>query len=66
MKITYDPKVDALYIRFSDSAVATEHIPENLAVDFDTSGRLAGIEVLSVAESLGSDVLNKFTFETIG
>ena len=28
MKITYDPKVDALYIRFRETTVTTKHLAE--------------------------------------
>jgi hypothetical protein len=28
MKITYDPEVDALYIRFQDTTVTTQHLAE--------------------------------------
>ena len=66
MKITYDPEVDALYIRFSEATVTTKHLSEGLAADFDALGRLAGIEVLNVAETLGPNALHQATFETIG
>lgn len=53
MKITYDPEVDALYIRFREGTVTTKHIGEGLAVDYDSDGHLAGLEVLDAAERLG-------------
>ncbi|MDZ4277960.1 MAG: DUF2283 domain-containing protein [Dehalococcoidia bacterium] len=53
MKITYDPEVDALYIRFRDATVTTEHIGEGLAADYDAQGLLAGIEILDAAKRLG-------------
>ena len=28
MKITYDPEVDALYIRFKETTVTAEHLAE--------------------------------------
>ena len=46
MKITYDPEVDALYIRFQETTVTTMHLAEGIAADYDADGRLAGIEVL--------------------
>ncbi|HEX6384329.1 MAG TPA: DUF2283 domain-containing protein [Anaerolineae bacterium] len=46
MKITYDPEVDALCIRFLDTTVTTEHLAEGIAADYDANGRLAGIEIL--------------------
>ena len=65
MKITYDPGVDALYIRFSEATVTTKHLSEGLAADFDALGRLAGIEVLSAEYNLGPNALKQVTFETI-
>ena len=38
MKITYDPEVDALYIRFPEATVTTKRFSEGLAPDFDALG----------------------------
>ncbi|MBI3068310.1 MAG: DUF2283 domain-containing protein, partial [Betaproteobacteria bacterium] len=46
MKITYDHEVDALYIRFKDTTVTTKHLADGIAADYDTEGKLAGIEIL--------------------
>ena len=48
MRITYDSEVDALYIRFIDTTVTTQHITECTAVDYDKNGKIAGIEVLDL------------------
>lgn len=53
MKITYDREVDALYIRFKETTVTTKHLAEGIAADYDSDGRLAGIEVLDAAKRLG-------------
>lgn len=53
MKITYDPEVDALYIRFKETTVTTKHLAEGIAADYDSDGRLAGIEVLDALKRLG-------------
>ena len=31
MRITYDPQVDALYIRFEEGTVTTKHLAEGIA-----------------------------------
>ena len=49
MRITYDRGVDALYIRFRETTVTTEHLTEGIAVDYDADGRLAGIEILDAS-----------------
>jgi uncharacterized protein YuzE len=53
MRITYDREVDALYLRFRDTTVTTEHEADGVALDFDSEGRLAGIEILDAAKRLG-------------
>jgi len=68
MRITYDPKVDALYIRFHETTVTTKHLGEGLAADYDAQGQLAGIEILGALKRLGGDraVLRKIVLEEIG
>lgn len=53
MKITYDREVDALYIRFKETTVTTKHLTEGIAADYDSDGRLAGIEILDAVKRLG-------------
>ena len=53
MKITYDPEVDALYIRFYETTFTTKHLAEGLAADYDAEGRLAGLEILDVVKRMG-------------
>jgi len=53
MKITYDPEVDALYIRFHETTVTTKHLAEGIAADYDADGHLAGIEILDAIKRLG-------------
>lgn len=64
MKITYAPEVDALYIRFRETTVTTQHLGEGLAADYDAEGRLAGIEILDAIKRLGDkDVLKQVVLE---
>ncbi|MBF0609030.1 MAG: DUF2283 domain-containing protein [Candidatus Magnetobacterium sp. LHC-1] len=66
MTITYDPEVDALYIRFIEATVTTEHVAEGVAIDYDCQGRIAGIEILDAVVRFGSkDVFRKITLEDI-
>lgn len=50
MSVTYDPEVDALSIRLRRTNVTTQEISEGVAAEFDSDGRLAGIEILDAAE----------------
>jgi uncharacterized protein YuzE len=53
MKITYDRDVDALYFRFRETTVTTKHLGDGIAADYDSDGRLAGIEIVDAARRLG-------------
>ena len=59
MKITYDRDVDALYIRFKETTVTTKHLAEGIAADYDSSGLLAGIEILDAMKRLGDPLIFK-------
>ena len=63
MRITYDQKVDALYIRFKETTVTTKHLGEGIAADFDADGRLAGIEVLDALKRMGDPNVLMFTVD---
>ncbi|MBI5749000.1 MAG: DUF2283 domain-containing protein [Nitrospinae bacterium] len=66
MRITYDSEVDALYIRFIETTVTTNHVAEGIAVDYDAEGRIAGIEILDALKRFGSkDVFKKVTLEDL-
>jgi uncharacterized protein YuzE len=67
MHITYDPEVDAIYIRFKETTVTTKHLAEGIAADYDVQGKLAGIEILDAVKHFGNkDTLKKVTLEEIG
>lgn len=59
MRITYDREVDALYIRFKETTVTTQHLAEGIAADFDADGHLAGIEILDAMRRLGDPAVFK-------
>ena len=52
MKISYDPEVDALYIRFVDGPVevTTHRLTEDVAVNYSADGRVVGMEILDAAD----------------
>jgi uncharacterized protein YuzE len=66
MKVTYDSEVDALYIRFHETTVTTQHLAEGIAADYDVDGHLAGIEILDVIKRLGDkNVLKQVVLEDV-
>ena len=67
MKIAYDPEVDALSIIFRETTVTTKHLAEGIAADYDSEGRLAGLEILDAVRRFGGrDTLRQVVFEGIG
>jgi uncharacterized protein YuzE len=67
LKISYDPKVDALAITFRDATVTTKPLAEGIAAEYDAEGRLAGLEILDAAKRLsGSASLREVTLEGVG
>jgi uncharacterized protein YuzE len=54
MKISYDPSVDALYIRFVEGPVECEvlRLNDRVAVDIGPGEQVVGIEVLDASEVL--------------
>jgi len=66
MRITYDAEVDALYIRFIETTVSTEHVAEGIAVDYAADGRIAGIEILDTHKRFGDpEVFRRVVLEDI-
>jgi uncharacterized protein YuzE len=55
MKISYDPEVDALSITFRETTVTTKHLAEGIAADYDSEGRLAGLEILDAQKRFGGN-----------
>jgi uncharacterized protein YuzE len=67
MRITYDSEVDALYIRFLETPVTTQHVAEGIALDYAADGRVAGIEVLDARQRFGGgDVFRRVVLEGVG
>ena len=65
MKIEYDPKADAMYIRLKSGAIAeSDEIRPGLVIDFDADGKLLGIEMLDV--SLQIDNPRELSLSLIG
>jgi uncharacterized protein YuzE len=53
MKISYDAEVDALSITFRETTVTSKHLAEGIAADYDSEGRLAGLEILDAQKRFG-------------
>lgn len=64
MKITYDPKADALYIQFQDGSVGkTKKIDDGILIDVDKEGRLFGLEIIGVSERMPVEALGHINLD---
>ena len=52
VKITYDPEVDTLYIRFIEgpTEALTRQLSDDIALNCTGDGRIVGIEILDASE----------------
>ncbi len=51
MKLEFDPQADAAYLEISDAEIETsQEIEPGIIADYDASGHIVGIEVLSVSK----------------
>jgi uncharacterized protein YuzE len=67
MKISHDSEVDTLSIVFRETSVTTKHLAEGIAADYDSEGRLAGLEILDAARRFGGrETLRQVIIEGVG
>ena len=67
MKISYDSKVDALYIRLIDGKqqCRTVRLNEEIALNIGPNETLVGIEVLDAKQVLGQGELPRIVLENV-
>ncbi len=66
MRVKYDEKNDAVYIRFSEEpCFESDEIKEGFIIDYDKKGKVVGLEILDVSENLPKESLEKISFETL-
>lgn len=64
MKLEFDEKADALYLRLDDSAVIeSEEVKPGVVLDFNKAGEVVGVEFLEVSKRTAKQ-LKPFQFET--
>ncbi len=67
MKISYDPEIDALYIRLIDGKheCRTMRLNEEIALNIGPGEMLVGIEILDAKEVLGKGQLPAVILENV-
>ncbi len=54
MKITYDKKIDAMYIRLKKGRYDhTKKITDDILVDVSKKGKVLGLEILDASKNIG-------------
>ena len=65
MKIEYDPKADAMYIRMiAGTVVESDEVRPGVVFDLDAAGRVLGIEMLNVSQR--TDNPRELAMELVG
>jgi uncharacterized protein YuzE len=65
MKLQIDRDSDALYFRLDDAEIVeSEEVSPGVILDFDESGRIIGIELLSLSTRFTPEKLRILEFET--
>lgn len=67
MKISYDPEIDALFIRLIEGKheCRTMRLNDEIALNIGADETLVGIEILNAKEVLGKGQLPSVTLENI-
>lgn len=64
MKLHFDEKADAVYLRLDDSkTVESEEVRPGIVLDFDEHNQVVGIEILRVKERVPLANLKQMQFE---
>ena len=66
MKVSFDEKSDAIYIRFDESKVIeSEEVKPGVILDFNEENNVVGIEILRVKDRIPPTDLKKMQFEVM-
>ena len=65
MKVTYDSKVDAMHILFSDAPIdESDEAKPGVILDYDKQGNIVGIEILDASKMVGQPTSIEFAVES--
>ena len=66
MRLKVDKKNDALYFRLDESSIVeSEEVQPGVILDFDTDGKVVGIEILNLSTRMLPEQLRVLQFETV-
>ncbi len=65
MKLTVDKESDALYFRLDESSIIeSEEVEPGVILDFNSDGKVVGIEMLSLSARIKPEQLKILQYET--
>ncbi len=66
MKVHFDEKADALYLRLDDSKILeSEEVQPGIVLDFNEAKQVVGIEILRVKDRVPLANLRQMQFEVV-
>lgn len=65
MKIHFDEKADAVYIQLNDrkKIIDSQEVERNVILDFDSDGKVVGIEILKAKQHIPLKQLKQLNFQ---
>ncbi|HIH73205.1 DUF2283 domain-containing protein [Thermococcus sp. PK] len=64
MKISYDPKHDIMYIKFSEAKIVdTVEVDEGVLIDYGENGEIVGIEIINASIRFHGKPLDEITIK---
>ncbi|MES2059918.1 MAG: DUF2283 domain-containing protein [Patescibacteria group bacterium] len=64
MKITYDKKIDAMYLQFQEGIFSrNKEVEEGIIVDLGKGNKILGIEILNASKKIKPKGLSHLNFE---
>jgi uncharacterized protein YuzE len=64
MKISYDPKHDVLYLKFSEGKVVdTVEVVEGVLIDYGENGEIVGIEMINASALIKTKPLQEIVIK---
>jgi uncharacterized protein YuzE len=64
MRVRFDEKVDALYLRFDEAKIVeSEEVEPGVVLDFDASNQVVGLEIRGLKARVPLESLKQMHFE---
>ncbi|MBI5205582.1 MAG: DUF2283 domain-containing protein [Nitrospirae bacterium] len=65
MRLKVDKENDALYFRLDESSIVeSEEVQPGIVLDFNSEGKVVGIEILNLSNRMTDDQLKVLQYET--